>query len=366
MIFFGGSWASMYQAYGLNYNWNIQAYLVGRNGEPVLLDKNTSRAITAYNVYRSTTSGSNYQLIATVEPEILTYVDGNAVPNSINYYVVTALHDGEESGYSNQASVFVPPMDLIEMYYDDGSAENTYNVGLAKTMLVKFTPDYSNGSVHIKFMKVYIQTLNTGQLVVSLYNASGANGMPGTSALFNMIYPAANLVQGWNFIPISAQYENLAQFSQGDFYLGIMEMAGSSNYGFDTNTQGRTYNNISGAWQVTTGGNVMIRAIVQSVVDTPDELVPANTISLTNYPNPFNPNTNIQFNLPVESQASLKIFNVKGQLITTLFDGIAQAGSHTIEWNGTDSKNQTVSSGLYFYRLETKSRTIMNKMMLLK
>jgi hypothetical protein len=356
----------MFTAYGLNYNWNIQAYLEGRNGEPVVLQNQTSRAITAYNVYRSITSGTGYDMIATVEPDVLEYVDGEADDNETNYYVVTALHDGEESGYSNEASVFVPPMDLIELAYDDGTAESTYNVGLAKTMLVKFTPEYDNDSKQIQFMKVYVETVNTGQVVVSLWDDSGTDGMPGSNALFNMTYPSANLVQGWNFIPISEQYLDLAVFTEGSFYFGILEMAGSSNYGFDTDNSGRTYNNITGQWQVESTGTVMIRAIVQASIDAPEELIPANAITLANYPNPFNPITKIQFSVPTETTSTLKIYNVKGQVIKTLINGITPAGTHSIEWNGTDNNNKAVSSGLYFYRLETPEKTITNKMMLLK
>ena len=370
MIQFEGGWSSMAEAYGLDYNWNIQGYLAARNGETVALNHNSevTRELTGYNIYRSAESGTAYELIDTVDSDALSYTDSEPMEGAMNYYVVTASYDNGDSAYSNEASAFVPPSDLVEVMYDDGTAEDTYNVGPAKTMLVKFTPGYSDEPLQIKFLKVYIETVNTGQVVVSLYDDDGVDGMPGTAALFNMMYPASNLVAGWNYIPIEEQYQAQATFTEGAFYLGILEMAGSSNYGLDTDNTGRTYNNVSNSWEMESTGNVMFRAITQNAIigSEEEEIAPANVISLTNYPNPFNPVTKINFNMPQAGDATLKIYNTKGQLINTLFDGQADSGNNELIWNGVDNNNKAVSSGLYFYKLETSNKTITNKMMLLK
>ncbi|MDD2228277.1 MAG: T9SS type A sorting domain-containing protein [Candidatus Cloacimonetes bacterium] len=85
-----------------------------------------------------------------------------------------------------------------------------------------------------------------------------------------------------------------------------------------------------------------------------------------NYPNPFNPETTISFEIAEEGMVNLEIFNIKGQLVKTLFSGNKVSGPHRIVWNGTDKYGRNVASGLYHYRLTTKDGNISKKMLLLK
>jgi hypothetical protein len=94
--------------------------------------------------------------------------------------------------------------------------------------------------------------------------------------------------------------------------------------------------------------------------------VPA-TFSLSNaYPNPFNPTTNIQFNLAKSENVKLVVFNILGQKIKTLVNGEMKAGSYTATWNGRDEFGSEVASGIYFYRLESQSFNSTKKMILMK
>ncbi|MEA2096301.1 MAG: T9SS type A sorting domain-containing protein [Candidatus Cloacimonadota bacterium] len=88
--------------------------------------------------------------------------------------------------------------------------------------------------------------------------------------------------------------------------------------------------------------------------------------SASNYPNPFNPTTTISYSLPLEGEVSLNIYNVKGQLVRQLIDGSQPEGHYEVVWNGKDSNEKSVSSGIYFYKLSTKDDTIMKKMLMLK
>jgi uncharacterized repeat protein (TIGR03803 family) len=85
-----------------------------------------------------------------------------------------------------------------------------------------------------------------------------------------------------------------------------------------------------------------------------------------NYPNPFNPNTVISYQLSVNSNVKLSIFNVLGQKIKTLVNSFQNAGEHSLVWNATNEKNKPVSSGVYFYSLQTNKMTLQNKMILLR
>ncbi|MCB2230547.1 DUF4397 domain-containing protein [bacterium] len=85
-----------------------------------------------------------------------------------------------------------------------------------------------------------------------------------------------------------------------------------------------------------------------------------------NYPNPFNPSTVISFSMPSAGHAKIEVYNVLGHRVTTLFDGQAGSGTTEVVWNGRNERGETVSSGVYFYRLTTDSYTDTKKMMLLK
>ena len=93
---------------------------------------------------------------------------------------------------------------------------------------------------------------------------------------------------------------------------------------------------------------------------------PVTNMLNQNYPNPFNPETTITFDMSKTANANLSVYNVKGQLVKTLHNGIANFGKNTVVWNGTDNNGNKVTSGLYFYRLSTEGKVETRKMMLMK
>ncbi|MFQ5650373.1 MAG: T9SS type A sorting domain-containing protein [bacterium] len=85
-----------------------------------------------------------------------------------------------------------------------------------------------------------------------------------------------------------------------------------------------------------------------------------------NYPNPFNPKTTIKFGLPESRYTTLRIVNLKGQIIATLLDGDLPAGEHVVEWDGTDDNKVPVASGVYLYQLKTDTFVETKKLVLVK
>lgn len=85
-----------------------------------------------------------------------------------------------------------------------------------------------------------------------------------------------------------------------------------------------------------------------------------------NFPNPFNPSTAIRFDIPKISQVNLTIYNILGERIATIFDGVAQPGAHTVIWDGLDNDGHNAPSGVYFYRLKAGSTVISKKMLMIK
>jgi hypothetical protein len=86
----------------------------------------------------------------------------------------------------------------------------------------------------------------------------------------------------------------------------------------------------------------------------------------TNYPNPFNPETTIAFNMKETSEVSIEIYNVKGQLVKTLLNDVKDAGSHSVIWNGKDNNGRAVSSGIYYYKMNTGKYSSTKKMIMMK
>lgn len=85
-----------------------------------------------------------------------------------------------------------------------------------------------------------------------------------------------------------------------------------------------------------------------------------------NYPNPFNPNTIIRYNVPIASRVNITIYNVKGEIINNLVDQYQMAGSKFVNWNATNSSGQTVPAGVYLYKIVAGDFTQSKKMMFLK
>jgi hypothetical protein len=108
------------------------------------------------------------------------------------------------------------------------------------------------------------------------------------------------------------------------------------------------------------------RVVVSNLSTSGGQVVPGSFSLEQNYPNPFNPTTNISFSLPEAGIAKLEVFNILGAQVATIFEGVAEAGSTTVIWDGKSSDGQQVGSGVYFYRLTSAVKIETKKMMLLK
>jgi len=118
-----------------------------------------------------------------------------------------------------------------------------------------------------------------------------------------------------------------------------------------------------GGHQVT---NLNVTFTVAGIVSVEDSEHFAATALKGNFPNPFNPVTNIAFSTKEEGRVTLEIYNLKGQKVRTLLNSILPADNHTISWNGRDDSDNTVTSGVYFCKMTTERYTSTKKMLLLK
>jgi endo-1,4-beta-xylanase len=94
--------------------------------------------------------------------------------------------------------------------------------------------------------------------------------------------------------------------------------------------------------------------------------MPSDYMLYQNYPNPFNPSTTVQYVLRKTSDIKLIIYNVRGEKIRTLIDANQSTGQYTLTWDARDDQYNPISSGVYFYRLETAKGSLQKKMVLLR
>ena len=92
-----------------------------------------------------------------------------------------------------------------------------------------------------------------------------------------------------------------------------------------------------------------------------------NTFTLhRNHPNPFNSGTVIRFALPQAEEVELSVFNLAGQKVATLVQGVRQMGSYAIHWDGKGDAGKALATGIYLYQLKTGERVETKKLMLLR
>ena len=98
-----------------------------------------------------------------------------------------------------------------------------------------------------------------------------------------------------------------------------------------------------------------------------NETIPDEFALNQNYPNPFNPSTQISFDVPQGGEhIMLNIYNILGQNLSTLVNGVMNPGTYTMEWNATDEAGNPVASGIYFYELRSSSFIARKKMLLIR
>jgi hypothetical protein len=95
------------------------------------------------------------------------------------------------------------------------------------------------------------------------------------------------------------------------------------------------------------------------------EKIPSD-FALKTYPNPFNPETQLELSLPQRTRVSVKIFDLKGRLIRTLFNGDLEAGTAVLNWQGKDDQGRRIGSGVYFALVQAGEKSLTNRLVLIK
>jgi fibronectin type 3 domain-containing protein len=371
------------------------------------IGENVSK-LTGYKIYR------NGESIAT--PYSTNYYDYE-VTNGVQYtYYITAVYNFDglvlESLPSNSVSVVpigvtvFPTPTALEATHDFAT-EIDVHLTWNTPDTSELDPMYTLSSYRIFKNDVMLTDVNTTNYtdndlvwnqsyryyVCAIYNLTETS-LPSNVITVNtvdIVFPApTSLSATYNFqVSMNVKFDwnapDLAGFTAYThtgykIYRNAHEIAHLTNEGSGIPT---TYTDTS-----LYAGSTFIYLVV-AVYDNLFESAPTNEVSVTpelsgkdnvipelktsyligNYPNPFNPSTTIKLTVGNDAYIvpiALDIYNIKGQKVKTLFNGYLQKGEHSFVWNGTDENNNTVSSGIYFYKLTTNSVVDIKKMIMLK
>ena len=93
-------------------------------------------------------------------------------------------------------------------------------------------------------------------------------------------------------------------------------------------------------------------------------VIPESYYLSENYTNPFNPETKISFHLPGTARVELLDYNLLGQRVNTLVEGVLSPGEHFVSWDSKDYQGNSQPSGVYFYRIDSELGSLKRKMVL--
>ncbi len=353
----------------------------------------------SYNIYRRINGSSQYEIINTISEN--SYIDNDLPQAEIIFYAVTAIYDGTESSYSNTVQVQTgtsPAYNYGDV--DDNNSVNAfdaaitlqYSVGLDPLPEVdpipwenwrEITADVDgNGNVQ-SFDSSLILQYAVG--LITQFPVEERVVAPFAEIEVRVIDSKLVFIKKGNLLACDIKISEFENISFGDFE--VIE----NDFMLETNiteseyrigmcrTESNEDETIIAVLPFVIGADALDKIAIDIVANTSEtsqnisllnnndnDLVFQNKV-LGNFPNPFNPETTINFtvkndNTPVE----LSIYNVKGQNIIS-FDKLRfNQGKRSIRWNGKDSQNRNVGSGVYFYKMKIADKISNHKMLLLK
>ena len=294
---------------------------------------------------------------------------------SIGY--VSGGYSGGLIGYSEN--------DSIEQCYSSSDVTGSSAGGLVGfNNLSCISKSYSFGGIFSNY-EGYSGGLtgkNTG-IITNCFSSSGVTGMwsgglvgfddDNEGSIINSFsygkvsgdLPGGLISEGWDFGDSLAIVTNSfwdvetseVDSSNGGIGLTTAQMKTLSTY----TDAGWNFEDIWDIDGVTNNGYPFLAWMSTTGIEENNNLQPAEFALFQNYPNPFNPVTTIKFSIPSNQDVKLTVYNSNGQLVDELINKKLEKGSHSVQFNA-----ERLNSGIYFYRLESEKKSIVNKMLLIK
>lgn len=222
----------------------------------------------------------------------------------------------------------------------------------------------------------YDNEVNNG--VLSVINRNSTAGLRQGGAVFTLglksnMKVKTSIPKQWLVLSAGAKNYSLADLFEGNI--------GSLTYSAQTSNASVVTTSVSGSTLTVTPvalGDAVVTVVASDAANNDffaysfpvnvglvsvgdEEIIPTEFSLAQNFPNPFNPTTNIKFGLPKESNVTLRIFNILGEEVATLVNKVMPAGFHTVNFDAS-----RLTSGLYIYRIEADNFVQVKKMMLMK
>jgi len=248
---------------------------------------------------------------------------------------------------------------------------------------------YDNNAVYFAGA-ISLQNTLTGSLIGNTITGNGATSASGGVYLFSSNPSVSNNIVAFNTGPVASAnginvVSSTPSFSCNDVfgndgaqYGGVSDPTGTGgNISADPKFCNVLFSDFtlfdtSPCHVDNAGACGQIGALGQGCTEgtsVDDETIPDVPLVFSvdpNYPNPFNPTTTIRFALPKRSDVTIRIFDVAGRVVRTLVNDRLDAKVHEVSWSGLNDRGQAVSSGVYFYRVETETDLFVARMALLK
>jgi len=328
--------------------------------------------LQAIIVERKLTSEADWVVLDTIESATeTTFIDRSPLLGAPSSYRLQARYNlGTTFIGSKVVKVLAPASNQRVFTVDNGTLSALATPTVLGFFANKFDaaniPEHSDWNTFIaKYALIYIKDVGTSASTIRIWK-EGEDSNPGALAV-NIPSGLAGAEVGWNIITIPESNSSL--FNRETVFVGYnpsnssAPKLGISQPGTGVSWTGTT----GGVWTPYADGVYMIRLVGESGVSDTDVVLPKPaTLTAKNYPNPFNPETTIEFNMPTRGRATVEVYNIKGQLVNTLLNNEVTAGDHRVIWSGQDSQGNGVTSGVYFYKVKTDGESIVNKMLLLK
>jgi len=290
------------------------------------------------------------------------------------YYYIQAI---DNSPYQNEAMLpesgpsdpfTMEIVEGLELAYDDGSAEVFWIVGDVwndNQFAVRFTPgDYP---VLVTGARVLVDDDTLFEFTIN----ADSNEEPGEV----LAGPFTSFQNMGDWAVTFFPEDQMPEITSGDFWLifhwpeNSPESPGVGTDFASPDLRSYWYPGQTG-WSLLETGDFIMRVIITTptgIVElAPDGTLPETFELIGNYPNPFNPATEITFAAPRSGHVRLDIYNIIGQKVKTLLDETVTAGLKAVVWNGISDSGNPVASGIYYYRLSTADGIDVKKMTFLK
>ena len=200
----------------------------------------------------------------------------------------------------------------------------------------------------------------------------------GQSALAPVLGPVVGDYAGATLTALlTAGVETVSAITQTAQATGAYAVGALAGAGVDVNDSDHDFDGTNGRLVFQVGNNCIPRnqyVAVQSNwvntgtagVNSDESLIPKEFALYDNYPNPFNPTTQIAVDLPEAATTEITVWNIMGQKVATLYTGDLNAGHHTLNFDGRDSNGKQLTSGMYLYRVAAGKYNATKKMTLMK